>query len=71
MEWKLEGGVNLKAKIFILWIWVLLRENSRLSLDVPLIDGESAFIFVQAQDTASIYTQVVVEHEHLNPDLKD
>lgn len=71
MEWKLEGSVNLKAKVFILWIWVLLRENSRLSLNDPYIKISSAWIFVQIQDIAASNAQVVFEPEHFNPELND
>ena len=71
MEWNLDGGVNLKTKVFILWIWVLLRKNSRLSLDELYIKVSSAWIFVQIQDIAASNTQVVFEPEHFNPELND
>ncbi len=61
LERKTKGAMNLETKILQLRIHIVLRKQTPLSLDVLLVDVESAGVFVQVEKIATGDDNLVVE----------
>lgn len=65
-----HGAAEFYAKVYILWILIVLRINASLSRKVLLLDVEGARVLFQVEELAAVDTDFPVEHEYAEPDFK-